>query len=97
MAPDSTRQAWLAPFIFVADIFLALLKMLIVPLVLCSIISGVAGVGAMSDLRRMGLKTFAYYFATSMLAIFTGQLLVNIVRPGEDAELGLFATGTAHG
>ncbi len=89
MAPDSSRATWLTIPILLADIFMALLKMLIVPLVLTSIISGVAGVGAMKDLRRMGLKTFAYYFTTSMLAIFTGQLLVNIVQPGTGAELGL--------
>ena len=89
MAADSPRAWWLYVPTMLADIFMALLRMLIVPLVLTSIISGVAGVGAMSDLRRMGLKTFLYYFATSMLAIFVGQLLVNLVEPGHGAELGL--------
>lgn len=88
-APDSPRARAVAPFAFAADIFLALLKMLIVPIVLTSIITGVASVGSMGDLKRLGGKTFAYYVATSVLAIIVGQLLVNIIRPGDGATLGL--------
>jgi len=87
--PDSPRATAIAPFVFVGDIFLSLLKMLIVPLVLSSIVTGVAGVGSMKDLRRMGGKTFAYYISTSLLAILVGQLLVNTIRPGKGAQLGL--------
>jgi proton glutamate symport protein len=91
MNPGCARAAWLAPFNFAADIFLALLKMLIVPLVLSSIVAGVAGVGTMKDLKRLGGKTFAYYMATSLLAILVGQFLVNTIRPGDGAALGLSA------
>lgn len=87
--PASARARAIAPFAFAADIFLALLKMLIVPIVLTSIITGVASVGSMGGLKRLGLKTFAYYMATSLLAIFLGQILVNVVRPGDGATLGL--------
>ena len=89
--PTSTRGRWLAVFDFAADLFLSLLKMLIVPLVLTSIVNGVASVGGMGDLRRLGLKTFGYYLTTSFLAVVLGQLLVNMVRPGDGAELGLEA------
>jgi len=89
MDPNCQRAFWLAPFKFAADIFLALLKMLIVPLVLSSIVAGVAGVGTMKDLRRLGGKTFAYYMVSSLLAIVVGQILVNVIRPGEGASLGL--------
>jgi Na+/H+-dicarboxylate symporter len=92
MHPDSPRALWIAPFTFAADIFMALLKMLIVPLVLSSIISGVASVGALKDLRRLGLKTFTYYMGTSLLAVLLGQVLVNVIRPGEGAQLGLSAS-----
>ncbi len=91
MEPDCPRAVWLAPFKFIADIFLALLKMLIVPLVLSSIVAGVAGVGSMKDLRRLGGKTFGYYMGTSLLAILVGQALVNTIQPGESAALGLSA------
>ena len=87
--PSSNRALVLAPFQFLADIFLALLKMLIVPLILTSIITGVAGVGAMKDLRRLGGKTFAYYISTSLLAVLVGQVLVNVMQPGTGARLGL--------
>ena len=87
--PASARARWLWPFAFTADLFIALLKMLIVPLVLTSIVAGVAGVGTMKDLRRLGGKTFAYYMGSSLLAILVGQTLVNVIRPGVGAELGL--------
>jgi Na+/H+-dicarboxylate symporter len=74
-----------------ADLFLRLLKMIIVPLIITSIVSGVAGVGGAGSLGRMGAKTLAYYVTTSMMAIFTGQILVNIIAPGVGAELGLQA------
>ncbi len=89
MEPGCERARWIEPFAFLADIFLALLKMLIVPIILTSIITGVAGVGAGRDLRRMGLKTFAYYLGTSLLAVVVGQVLVNLVQPGTGASLGL--------
>ena len=90
--PDSQRAEWIWPFAFAASIFMALLKMLIVPLVLSSIVSGVASVGAMKDLRRLGWKTFAYYIGTSLLAVLLGQFLVNLIQPGVGAELGLSAS-----
>jgi Na+/H+-dicarboxylate symporter len=87
--PGSQRTLWIEPFDFVADIFMTLLKMLIVPIILASIVSGVAGVGAFKDLRRLGGKTFGYYISTSLLAIVVGQVLVSVVRPGDGAQLGL--------
>jgi proton glutamate symport protein len=89
MDPDCQRADWIWPFAFAADIFMALLKMLIVPLVLASIVSGVASVGALKDLKRLGWKTFAYYIGTSLLAVVLGQILVNVITPGTGAELGL--------
>ncbi|GJM20217.1 MAG: hypothetical protein DHS20C15_01320 [Planctomycetota bacterium] len=92
MSPDSERARWIAPFAFFADIFLRLLKMLIVPIILTSIITGVAGVGSGRDLRRLGGKTFGYYILTSLLAACTGLLLVNLLKPGSGAPLGLSPT-----
>lgn len=89
MAPGSQRRQWLEPFVFIADIFLALLKMLIVPIILTSIITGVTGVGTGRDLRRLSLKTFTYYISTSLLAAATGLALVNLIQPGKGAALGL--------
>ena len=71
-----------------AEIFLRLLRMAIVPLIITSIISAVVGVG---HLGRLGIKTFSYYIVSSLLAILTGQLLVNILKPGVGANIGLEA------
>ncbi len=87
--PNSTLALLVMPIDFIAEVFMALLRMLIVPIVMTSIISGVAGVGSMKDLRRLGGKTFAYYVATSLLAILVGQIFVTIFAPGEGASLGL--------
>ena len=95
MDATCARAGWIKPFAFAADIFLALLKMLIVPLVFSSIVTGVSSVGALKDLRRLGLKTISYYVATSLLAILVGQTLVNLIRPGDGAQLGLSAAAAA--
>jgi proton glutamate symport protein len=72
-----------------AQIFLRLLRMAIMPLIMTSIISGVLSIGNAKNLGRLGSKVFGYYIATSLLAIFAGQLLVNIFQPGKGATLGL--------
>lgn len=72
---------------WMGDVFLRALKMLIIPLILSSLISGIANIGSGSSLGRLGLKTILYYVSTSLLAILTGQVLVNIIRPGVGADL----------
>ncbi|HDY75029.1 MAG TPA: dicarboxylate/amino acid:cation symporter, partial [Candidatus Marinimicrobia bacterium] len=67
-------------------IFMRLLKMIIVPLILFSITTGVASLGDSRTLGRMGAKTFAYYFATSIFAILVGLILTNIIKPGVGLE-----------
>ena len=61
--------------------------MITVPLIVTSLVTGVAGLGNTSRLGAMFSKTLAYYVVTSMLAITTGIVMVNIVRPGIGAEL----------
>ena len=72
---------------WMGSVFLRALKMLIIPLILSSLISGIANIGSGSSLGRLGLKTILYYVSTSLLAIITGQVLVNIIRPGVGADL----------
>jgi len=74
------------------DIFIRALRMVIVPLIVSSIISGVTSIGSGRSLGRMGLKTFGYYISTSLLAILVGLFLVNLLRPGVGADVGLQAT-----
>lgn len=74
---------WIQPF---GDIFINLLKLIAVPLVLFSIISGVASLGDMKKLGRMGAKTLAIYLTTTMFAVIVGLTLVNIFQPGTHAS-----------
>jgi len=71
-----------------AEIFLRLLRMAIMPLIITSIISGVVSVGSAAGLGKLSLKTFGYYIFSSLLAISTGLILVNIFKPGAGAEVG---------
>lgn len=72
-----------------AEIFLRLLRMAIMPLIITSIISGVVSVGSAAGLGRLGSKTFAYYIVSSLMAILTGLVLVNAFKPGVGAKIGL--------
>ena len=73
---------------WMGDIFLRALKMIIIPLVFSSIISGVSSIGGGKNLGRLGIKTLFYYLSTSALAIITGLTVVNLVKPGVGVDLG---------
>lgn len=67
---------------FLGTLFLNALKMLIVPLVVSSIITGIAGASQSDAFGRLGLKTLMYYMTTSFLAILVGLILVDLFAPG---------------
>ncbi len=73
---------------WIGVIFLRLLNMIIVPLILCSITTGVASVGSGGNLGRLGLKTMGFYIFSTLIAIITGFILVTLIKPGIGAELG---------
>ena len=79
--PAADQVGW------IGDLFMKLLRMIIVPLVLTSIISGVASVGGGRDIGRLFGKTLGYYALSSLLAALTGLFFVNFIRPGRDATL----------
>ena len=64
------------------DIFVRLLRMLIVPLVFASIFMAIVNLGDVRELGKIGSKTILYYFATTALAVLVGLVLVNIIHPG---------------
>ncbi len=69
-------------YAFTGTLFLNALKMLIVPLVVSSIITGMAGASQSEGFGRLGAKTIVYYTVTSLLAILVGLVLVNLFQPG---------------
>ncbi|MFO7791338.1 MAG: dicarboxylate/amino acid:cation symporter [Bacteroidales bacterium] len=74
---------------WMGTIFLRALKMIIVPLILSSVISGVANLGGAENLGRLGLKTVLYYMMTTTFALLVGLIFVNIMKPGVGADIDL--------
>ena len=77
---------WIAPF---GTVFLNALKLIAVPLVLASLITGVASLSDLRTLSRIGGRTIAIYIATTAIAILIGLALVNAVRPGRFVPEGM--------
>lgn len=72
----------------VGGLWLRLLSMLVVPLIVSSLITGITQMGDLRSLGRLGGRTLAYYLGTSLLAIATGLFFVNLIQPGVGATLG---------
>ena len=71
---------WIAPF---GKIFISLLKLIAVPLVLSSLITGVASLSDLKKLSRIGGKTITIYITTTAIAVTIGLVAVNILQPGD--------------
>ena len=72
---------------FLGTLFLNALKMIIVPLVVSSMITGITKLGDIRKIGPTGLKTLAYYLVTTGIAVITGIILVNIIQPGVGVNL----------
>ena len=64
------------------EIFLRLLMMMVVPLVMASVMSGIIGLGDVRKLGRPGLAAVTYYATTTMFAVLVGIVAVNLIEPG---------------
>jgi len=67
---------------FIGDLFMRALKMIIVPLIVTAVISGITGMKGVEGFGRLGLKTVAFYACSSVVAITIGLVVVNAVKPG---------------
>jgi Na+/H+-dicarboxylate symporter len=76
----SFTSDWIAPF---GTIFMSLLKLIAVPLVLSSLITGVASLSDLKKLSRIGGKTIAIYVGTTAVAVTIGLISVNMLEPGD--------------
>lgn len=79
-ALGDTVISWLSP---IGDLFMRLIKMVIVPLVFASLLVGVAGLGDPRKLGRLGGKTIGLYLVTTSLAVSIGLACAHIIRPGD--------------
>ncbi len=76
------------------DGFIKLIKMLIAPIIFCTVVTGIAGMQDMEKVGRVGLKTLLYFEVASTLALIIGLLVVHIVQPGVGMNIDVSALDT---
>lgn len=86
---EAAREKKLEPFTLLSDIFLRLIKMIVAPLVFATLVVGVAKVGDIKAVGRIGGKTMLWFISASLLSLILGLILVNIFKPGEAMNLPL--------
>lgn len=83
------RDSKLDWFTVLAEIFLRLIKMIVAPLVFTTLVVGVAKLGDIKTVGRIGGKTLLWFISASLLSLLVGMLLVNLFQPGEAMHLPL--------
>ncbi|RZK70103.1 MAG: dicarboxylate/amino acid:cation symporter [Pedobacter sp.] len=91
------REKKLEPLTLLSDIFLRLIKMIVAPLVFTTLVVGVAKVGDIKAVGRIGGKTMLWFISASLLSLVLGMILVNIFKPGEAMNLPLPDSNTDTG
>ena len=86
---ETIRDKKLEPFTLLSDIFLRLIKMIVAPLVFTTLVVGVAKVGDIKAVGRIGGKTMLWFLSATLLSLTLGMILVNVFRPGETMHLPL--------
>ncbi|MFZ6008972.1 MAG: dicarboxylate/amino acid:cation symporter [Bacteroidota bacterium] len=85
----ATRDGKVEPFSLIADIFLRLIKMIVAPLVLTTLVVGVAKLGDISSVGRIGGKTLLWFLGASFMSLLLGLIMVNLFVPGIAMHLPL--------
>jgi Na+/H+-dicarboxylate symporter len=89
----AAREKKVEPFSILADVFLRLIKMIVAPLVFSTLVVGVAKVGDIKAVGRIGGKTLLWFLAASWMSLFLGMVLVNLFKPGIAMHLPVPETG----
>ena len=76
------------------DIFINLIKMLVVPLVFATLVAGAAAVGDVSRLGKIAIKSLIYYTVTTVFAVSIGLIVANILQPGSGVEISQNVSNT---
>jgi Na+/H+-dicarboxylate symporter len=93
----SARDKKTEPFSILADVFLRLIKMIVAPLVFTTLVVGVAKLGDISAVGRIGGKTLLWFIGASLMSLLLGMILVNIFKPGIAMNLPVPDTGESSG
>ncbi|MCY8935201.1 dicarboxylate/amino acid:cation symporter [Peribacillus frigoritolerans] len=80
----------------IGDIFLTLIKMIVVPLIFFSITSGIFSIGDVQKLKRIGTKTLVYYIGTTLLAGGIGLLIAHLFKPGKGIDIANIETSSEY-
>lgn len=86
---DTTREGKLEGFTLLSDIFLRLIKMIVAPLVFTTLVVGVAKVGDISAVGRIGGKTMLWFISATLVSLLLGMILVNLYQPGSHMHIPL--------
>ncbi|GAB3931785.1 dicarboxylate/amino acid:cation symporter [Mucilaginibacter myungsuensis] len=86
---DGIREEKLTGFTVLSDIFLRLIKMIVAPLVFTTLVVGVAKVGDIKAVGRIGGKTLLWFLSATLVSLLLGMLLVNLFKPGVTMNIPL--------
>ena len=86
-ADSQAFEYWLRSFGTLATIFLNLIKMLVAPLILGTLIAGIAHMGDSSALGRIGTRAIAWFIIASLISISLGLVMVNLLQPGVGIDM----------
>ncbi|PAK36223.1 cation:dicarboxylate symporter family transporter [Peribacillus simplex] len=81
---NESAQSFLQPF---GDIFLRMIKMIVVPIIVSSLIVAVAGVGDLKAVGKLGAKSLSYFVVVTMIAIAVGLISANVIQPGAGVNM----------
>jgi Na+/H+-dicarboxylate symporter len=86
---DGIREGKVQYFTILSDIFLRLIKMIVAPLVFTTLVVGVAKVGDIKAVGRIGGKTLLWFLSATLVSLLLGMVLVNLFKPGQEMHLML--------
>ena len=95
--PNPALNQIVEVFSVLTDIFLRLVKMIIAPLVFSTLVVGMAKMGDIQTVGRIGVKALLWFFSASLFSLLLGMLLVNVFEPGSALHIALPAIGTETG
>lgn len=85
----TARDKKVEPFSLLTDMFLRLIKMIVAPLVFTTLVVGVAKLGDINSVGRIGAKTLAWFLSASFMSLLLDMIMVNVLKPGEAMNLPL--------
>ncbi len=82
-------------FKVLSDIFIRMIKMVLAPVIFCTVVLGIAKMDSMKQLGRIGIKSLVYFEVASTLALLIGLLVVNVIRPGSGMNVDISSLDAA--